>query len=113
LVGSSADQFFCARHPVRADAPPTVIDWTKSDIQDTRALVVVDTPVIAPNRVRDAEVEIFTICHGAFCTSLMQRKYRINSISYFSLESLADCGKTRVSPEDGLAQSQFSRLAGF
>ena len=52
-----------------------VIDWTKSDIQDTRALVVVDTPVIAPNRVRDAEVEIFIICHGAFCTSLMQRKY--------------------------------------
>jgi hypothetical protein len=75
LVGSSADQFFCARHPARADAPPTVIDWTKSDIQDTRALVVVDTPFIAPNRVRDAEVEIFTICHGAFCTSLMQRKY--------------------------------------
>jgi hypothetical protein len=27
--------------------------------------------------------------------------------------SVADCGKTRVSPEDGLAQSQFSRLAAF
>jgi hypothetical protein len=74
VVGGSANQF-SSRHPARADALATMIDWVKSDIHDTRALVVVDTPFIAPYRVRDAEVEIFTICYAAFRTPLMQRKH--------------------------------------
>jgi toxin ParE1/3/4 len=34
-------------------------------IPDTRELVVVDTPFIVPYRVRDAEVEILAVFHGA------------------------------------------------
>jgi len=46
---------------------------------------------VAPYRVRDAKIEILIICHGVFRTSLMQRKYRINSTIYISLESLHFC----------------------
>jgi len=34
-------------------------------VPDTRELVVVDTPFIAPYRVRDADVEILAVFHGA------------------------------------------------
>jgi addiction module RelE/StbE family toxin len=34
-------------------------------IPDTRELVIVDTPFIMPYRVRDAEVEILAVFHGA------------------------------------------------
>jgi toxin ParE1/3/4 len=34
-------------------------------IPDTRELVVIDTPFIVPYRVRDAEVEILAVFHGA------------------------------------------------
>jgi toxin ParE1/3/4 len=34
-------------------------------IPDTRELVVVDTPFIVPYRVRDAEIEILSVFHGA------------------------------------------------
>ncbi len=34
-------------------------------IPGTRELVVVDTPFIAPYRVRDADVEILAVFHGA------------------------------------------------
>ena len=34
-------------------------------IPGTRELVVVDTPFIAPYRVRDAEIEILAVFHGA------------------------------------------------
>lgn len=34
-------------------------------IPDTRELIVVDTPFIAPYRVRDAEVEILAVFHGS------------------------------------------------
>ncbi|MCQ4191704.1 type II toxin-antitoxin system RelE/ParE family toxin [Methylocystis suflitae] len=34
-------------------------------IPNTRELVVVDTPFIVPYRVRDAEVEILAVVHGA------------------------------------------------
>lgn len=34
-------------------------------IPDTRELIVADTPFIAPYRVRDAEVEILAVFHGA------------------------------------------------
>jgi toxin ParE1/3/4 len=34
-------------------------------IPDTRELVVVDTPFIVPYRVRDADVEILAVFHGA------------------------------------------------
>ena len=34
-------------------------------VPGTRELVVVDTPFIAPYRVRDAEVEILAVFHGA------------------------------------------------
>lgn len=34
-------------------------------VPDTRELIVVDTPFIVPYRVRDAEVEILALFHGA------------------------------------------------
>jgi toxin ParE1/3/4 len=34
-------------------------------VPDTRELVVIDTPFIVPYRVRDAEVEIIAVFHGA------------------------------------------------
>ncbi|MGO9740341.1 MAG: type II toxin-antitoxin system RelE/ParE family toxin [Roseiarcus sp.] len=34
-------------------------------VQGTRELIVVDTPFIVPYRVRDAEVEILAVFHGA------------------------------------------------
>jgi hypothetical protein len=59
---------FFARDTRRARHAANDVDWAKSDIQDTRALVMVDAPFIATYRVRDAEVEIFSICHAEFCS---------------------------------------------